>query len=130
MLSVAFMNNIALDGKAGAIRINGPMLFNNFSFYEETALQQARQASLRQWFGVRYSGNNDLIWDYWTPYSWEDVLVLSPNDYDGVNPVELYSTYSGTNKIVVGDDTSLRIDSYKYKIYKDMASTPYIITPL
>ena len=130
MLAVAFMNNIALDGKAGAIRVNGPMIFNNLSFYEETALQQARQASLRQWFGVRYSGNNDLLWNYWTPYSWEDVLVLSPNDYDGVNPVELYSTYSGTNKIVVGDDTKLSINGYKYKVYQDVVSTPFVVTPL
>ena len=130
MLGVAFMNNIALDGKAGAIRINGPMMFNNFSFYEETALQQARQASLRQWLGVKYSGDTELPWDIWNEYDWEYVLTLSPNDYDGVNPVDLYTTYSGTNKIVVGDDTSMRIGSYKYKVYQDVVSTPYTIKPL
>lgn len=141
MLAVAFRNNISFNGKVGSIRINGPFIFNNLSFYEETALQQARAATLRQWFSVKYSIDigedsetfgEDIVlpWNIWDPFNWEQVLVLSTNSYDGVSPVELYTTYSGTNKIVVGDDTVTRFTNYGYKIYKDIGSTPYSIKPL
>lgn len=135
MFAVAFINNLDLDGIVGAIRVNGPMLINNMTFYEETALQQARQASLQQWFGILFNRDQDGVydkvpWAFWDNETWEEVLIYSPNEYDGVNPVELYSTYAGTNKIIVGDSTTLTVGNYEYTIFKDIVSTPYTVTPL
>jgi hypothetical protein len=47
-------------------------------------------------------------------------LVFSSSTYFGVNPADIYKTYTGTNKIIIDDDTPLKINNYEYTNYQNI----------
>lgn len=121
-LGISFANILDISNIAGSIRLNGPLLFNNISYYKSTNLQEVQKVSKRPWFKVKFAGPNELDWDFWTKaYLWQGVLVLSSTSYYGVNPSDIYKTYTGTNKIIVDDETPFRFNLYQYSMYKDIS---------
>jgi hypothetical protein len=108
------------DEKPPVIKITGPMLVNLVSHYKSTNLQEVQNITERPWFKVKYLGTEDLPWDFWqSSYIWQGVLIVSSTSYYGVNPREIYKSFTGTNKIIVDDDRVFGIKSYEYSIYKD-----------
>jgi hypothetical protein len=105
-------------------------MVNNLSYYQETGIQRAKSGSLRQWYGVKFSGQNVRIWDYWNESTWEEVLVISPESYYGVNPEDLYNSYAGTNKIIIGDTKQFTIGNYQYTAYKDIQTQSEVVIPV
>jgi hypothetical protein len=137
MLGLSFGNSIDLDSAIGAIRFTGPIMFNNLSFYEETAFQRQQSALYRQWYGVKNGVDPDtdadpmvLEWDDWNGGTWNDVLVISGVEEYGVSPTDIYSAYTGTNKIIVSDGTGVQLGNYAYTVYKDVVITTQTITPV
>lgn len=134
MLGIAFINNLDFGGTIGAIRITGPILVNNLTFYEETAFQQAQAGVIRQWSGVKTRNVLDvpvgLDWSAWSQSSWQDVLVISPDEYLGISPSEIFNIYTGTNKIIAGDTTSIIFGNYAYSIYQGVVSQAKTVTPV
>ena len=56
--------------------------------------------------------------------------MLSTIDLYGSNPVEIYKTYIGTNKIIVDDSQGMSFDSVKIKVYKDTDWQIQVKTPV
>lgn len=131
MLGFSFANNLNLDNTVGALRINGPILVNNITHYESTNLQEVQNVSVRPWFKVKFLGTNELDWQFWSSaYLWKGVLVLSSTSYYGVNPSDIYKTYTGTNKFIVDDDRLLSFGEYEYNTYKDIVWESAVIRPV
>lgn len=121
-LGISFSNLLDVSGTYGSIKLNGPMLFNNISYYQSTNLQEVQKVSTRPWFRVKRSGPLTLDWEYWVPefFLWEGVLVQSSTSYYGVDPEDVYKSYVGTNKITTGTDKILGIGQCEYNIYQNV----------
>ena len=121
-LGISFSNLLDISGVMGSIKLNGPMLFNNISYYQSTNLQEVQRVSTRPWFKVKRSGPLTLDWDYWLPefFMWNGVLVQSSISYYGVDPEDIYKSYSGTNKIVVESGGLFGIGNCEYNVYRDI----------
>lgn len=122
MLGISFSNTLILNNYVGAFRITGPILVNMLSHYQSTNLQEVQQITTRPWLKVKSSGSLDFDWEYWDmSYIWNGVLVLASRSYYGVDPSDIYKTYTGTNKIIVDDTRALTLNSYEYNVLKDIS---------
>lgn len=122
MLGISFSNSLNLNNYLGSLRITGPILVNMLSHYQSTNLQEVQQITNRPWLKVRESGSLDFDWEYWDlSYIWNGVLVLASRSYYGVDPSDVYKTYTGTNKIIVDDTRALTLNSYEYNVLKDIS---------
>lgn len=129
MLGINFANSLNFNNYSGAIRVTGPILFNNVSHYQATNLQEVQQVSVRPWFKVKGAGSLELDWQYWEAnFLWNGVLVISSTSYYGVNPSDIYKMYTGTNKIIVDDSYELRFSDYQYSVYSDIVWQSKITT--
>jgi len=98
MLGIAFVNPLDMNRRPGAIKVVGPVLFNNLSYYALNRLQEAQRIESTP------------------PYA-----EYSEDNYIGVDMERLYSIYTGTNKIIAGDDLTLSGDQYQYSVYQDLS---------
>ena len=122
MLGISFSNSLNLNNYLGSLRITGPILVNMLSHYQSTNLQEVQQITTRPWLKVKESGSLDFDWEFWDlSYIWNGVLVLASRSYYGVDPSDIYKTYTGTNKIIVDDTRALTLKSYEYNILKDIS---------
>jgi hypothetical protein len=121
-LGISFSNLLDISGVFGSIKLNGPLLFNNISYYQSTNLQEVQKVSKRPWFQVKRSGPLTLDWEYWVPefFLWNGVLVQSSISYYGVDPEDVYKSYVGTNKIITGTDKVFGIGECEYNIYQNV----------
>jgi hypothetical protein len=122
LLGISFSDILNFNSYNGSIMINGPIAFNALSYYETTNLQEVKTVTKRPWARVRFSSDGIFDWEYWNDfYMWDGVLVQSSSSYYGVNPVDLYKSYTGTNKIIVEDDRVFSIQEYEYAVFKDIS---------
>jgi hypothetical protein len=128
MIGITFANSLSFDSYAGALRVVGPASISNMTLFEETSFQRARAGTLRKWLSVRYNGEFDVQWLRWAPETWRTVLVIEPDKYYGVSPRDLYNSYAGTNKIIVGDDTPTRFEGYRYTAYQNIQRSSNIVS--
>ncbi len=136
VIGMRFAEPLKFDNTVGAIRITGPIMVNNISYYESSGVQEIERQSFRIWnqvVGTSYD------WDYWRAkindfgdaYLWYDVLVLSSTQYYGVNPSDIYKAYTGTNKIVAGDSSTLYVGGLlEYNVTKEIDWSSSIVKPL
>jgi hypothetical protein len=131
VLSVSFPESLNFNSYLGSINLTGSALFNNVSYYQSTGIQKIQKSINRPWTRVKNDISNDLDWQYWLDsYTWNGVLVLSTVDLYGSNPVEIYKTYIGTNKIIVDDSQGMLLDSVSIKVYKDTSWQIQVKTPV
>lgn len=123
ILGISFSNILNFNSFVGSIRFNGPIIFNNVSYYQSTNLQEIQRVINRPWFKVKYSGSLELLWDYWLDgaFLWGGVLVVSSTSYYGVNPSDIYKAFTGTNTIVVEDDSIFSIGGYQYSVFQNVS---------
>lgn len=131
-LGINFADSLDFSYFEGAIRLTGPLLFNNISYYQSTNLQEVQNISERPWFRVKVLAGLPLDWEFWNvgPFNWNKVLVLTETSYYGVNPSEVYKSYTGTNKIIVGDDVPISVGNYAYSLYNDIFWNKFIVDPV
>lgn len=136
VISMRFAEPLKFDNTVGAIRVTGPLLVNNISYYESSGIQEVERQSFRLWSQISGISYN---WDYWrqkindfgNAYLWNDVLVISSTQYYGVSPTNIYQAYTGTNKIVAGDSSILYVGGLqKYQITKEIEWSSSIVKPL
>jgi len=115
-LGVSFPKVLDFDSYVGGIRFTGSALVNNISQYKATGLQEIQRNTLRSWF---LASIDNLVWNYWGQnFSWNGVLILSQSNILGVNPSDIYKTYTGTNKIIIDDNVPLKVINYEYNLYQ------------
>jgi hypothetical protein len=121
LLGIGFSDILNFKSYTGSIMINGPIIFNALSYYQTTNLQEVKNVTKRPWARVRFSADGIYEWEYWNDfYMWDGVLVQSSSSYYGVDPEDLYKSYTGTNKIIIEDDSVFGIQGYEYSIFKDV----------
>jgi hypothetical protein len=118
-LGLQFSSALNFDLYIGAINLNGPILFNNISFYQANNLQTIQSFVTRPWLKV-LNNDGEKLWSYWSEnFNWQEALVVSSSELYGVNPTDVYRNYLGTNKIIIDDNEGMTFDSNKMKIYTD-----------
>ena len=131
-LGISFADNLIFSSFEGAIRLTGPLLFNSISYYQSTNLQEVQNVSDRPWFRVKVLSGSTLDWEFWDSpsFNWNKVLVLAEKSFYGVDPSEIYKSYTGTNKVIVGDDTPVTLKDYGYAVYTDVNWVKYVVDPV
>ena len=119
VLGISFAQSLDFDQSSGAIRICGPVVFNNISYYKNPSTSELQSIFTRPWLDVEsFERSSSLDWQYWTmPSVWEEVLVLGKSELYRVKPDSIFEAYMGTNKITVDDGESLSILADTLKIY-------------
>ena len=133
-LGVNFLSSLSFSFFEGAVRLTGPVLFNSISYYQSTNLQEVQNISERPWFRVKVLGSSTqpLLWDFWDSpaFNWNKVLVLSEKSYYGVDPSDVYKSYTGTNKIIVDDERPISLENYSYTIFTDVNWSQFVQDPV
>jgi hypothetical protein len=131
-LGINFLNSLDFSFFEGALRLTGPLLFNSVSYYQSTNLQEVQNISERPWFRVKVLNNEGLDWEFWDrpSFNWNKVLVLSETSYYGVNPSNVYKSYTGTNKIIVDDDRPIKFKDYAYTVFTDVTWNQFVQDPV
>jgi len=131
VLGIRFSQSLSFDSYLGGINLNGPVLFNNISYYQANNLQQVQTNTTRPWLKVKTDGVLNFDWAYWNNnFIWDGVLVISASDLYGVDPSVVYETYIGTNKIIIDDQEGLTVDADNLKVYSDTTWTVRVGTPV
>jgi hypothetical protein len=131
-LGINFADSLEFSYFEGAVRLTGPLVFNSISYYQSTNLQEVQNISERPWFRVKILSGGPLDWEFWHtgPFNWNKVLVLTETSYYGVNPSEVYKSYTGTNKIIVGDNVPISVGNYGYSLYNDIFWNKFTVDPV
>lgn len=131
MLGIGFASILNFNSFVGAIRLTGPMVFNNISQYQSTNLQEVQSTTIRSWLRVKFLGTNELDWSFWeSAYTWRGVLVVSSTSYYGVDPGDIYETYTGTNKFIIDDEREFTLSQYEYSYIGDIRLRRQTIIPV
>ncbi len=130
VIGIACADPMSFNSYVGAVRLTGPLVFNNISYYEKTDVQQIIQQIGRPWSEVLQPVSAPVDWTYWDESTWSEVLNLrSVTEYD-VDPSNIYRAYTGTNKVIAQDDKVLSFSVYEYFAYKDVAWQSQILKPV
>ena len=129
VLGIRFATALDLDSTKGFINLTGPLLYNNISYYQANNIQQLQGFIKRPWSKVLADiTTND--WQYWLDsFNWQQVLVLGSSDLYGVNPSDIYDTYTGANKVVFDDNQGMTFDSDKIKMFQSITWLSSVTTP-
>jgi hypothetical protein len=138
MIGISFADKLIFDGFAGAFRVNGPLLINNFSHYRSSGLQERVYTSYREWKRVMTSiTNGSLSWDYWngpitnnSTFTWNNVLIVGKSSIYGINMSEIFKSYIGTNRLVFDDNAGVKFAKHKFMTYKNIVPVTYTKKPV
>ena len=122
-IGISFLQPLNFSSTLGYVSVTGPIIINNISYYQSTSLQEISSTFDRPWYRVKNVGLQVVDWDFWTPFVWNNVLILVSTSSRGVQPSTIYKTYTGTNKVIVGDgyDKKLSFGLYEYTFHKDIS---------
>lgn len=130
MIGIQFKEPLDFNSMIGYLDITGPLLVHGMSNYRLTSSQDSITSILRTWSQVRtmidkgqagVTNWEDFVQgsDYGI-FTWENVLYIPTQKQYLVDPRTTYKLYTGTNKIIVGDNNRLRFNGYSYKVYNDI----------
>jgi|688.fasta_scaffold01402_44 hypothetical protein len=130
IISIQFANALIYTSEIGAIRLTGPLMFNNIAYYELPSTQTSLSIDYRRW-----SELSDLA-DYWEDLLlvgeglWQDILYISVETSYTIDPSVIYREYTGTNRITVTSGKVLTFGSYKYSLYTDADWRSSVLLPV
>jgi hypothetical protein len=130
IIGIQFAGALVYTSEAGAIRLTGPLLFNNISYYQLPSTQTSLTIEFRRWNQLSDLGEmwEDLIVP--TQLLWQDVLYVSIETSFVVDPATIYREYVGTNRITATSQKDLRFGSYKYSVYADAEWRSSVLLPV
>jgi hypothetical protein len=135
VVGLSFSNAISFDSFLGSFNLNGLGLYNNISYYQANNLQQVQSKIYRPWIKVYEDEDVELTWSSWTgttlePTSWDSLLTVSTSELYSVNPSEVYSTYIGTNKIIIDDQNGMIFDAEKLRVFESVEWSTATVVPV
>jgi hypothetical protein len=133
MLAIVFNSALDFSEYSGAIRMTGPLLFNNLSYYKTRESDEENKSTYRKWFGVSTIDGDPVLWNYWKnglpevdvpsleweiqPFTWKTVLYATLLPSAAIDGEVLYKKFTGTNRFTVDTNSLLRIRNYQYSTY-------------
>jgi hypothetical protein len=146
MIAIVFNSALDFSSASGAIRMTGPLLFNNLSYYKTRESDEVNRSTYRKWFGVSVIDGEGVPWDYWKsgvpeigvpqsewaiqPFTWRTVLYATLLPSAAVDGETLYRKFTGTNRFTVDTDSLLRIRNYKYSAYNATGWQTKVTSPV
>jgi hypothetical protein len=142
LVSLLFNEPVQFDGFAGALRITGPILFDNISQYQTSQLDETSRTVFRRWSAVL--GNNEKWYNWYDSganpeeersgeirdFTWRDVLFISTESSPTVDGRSIYKKYTGVDRIVFDSDTVFKLGKYRYALYSDIVWRTTTTTPV
>lgn len=128
-IGMLFEDPLVFDNYIGYINIFRGATFNNVSHYNYSGLNETTALVARTWGQVLsdewplQEANN--VWEDWlykdesqTEFdNWLSLYVVDSLQKVALTPEEIYKSFTGTNSIIVDDDTSLNIDASSLNIF-------------
>lgn len=123
-LSIGFPKKLDFSGLTGNIKFTGTgTLFNNISFYKVDKTLSGQQIVMKLWTDISAVGT-------WAQVkalgNWVDVSTKSQDVSYALDPISIYKTFIGTNKIIADSDPyagKIKMKSYEYAVYQNVQST-------
>jgi hypothetical protein len=117
VLSVSFTGLLDFDQYTGRININGPLTYNNISYYLATNLELTQRSLIRTWGQAK-----EQLWDYWeNTFTWDQVLTITTTSSYDIDPTAIYERYVGTNRIIVDDEVDgILVNPEEINVYGDI----------
>ena len=131
VLGIAFTELLSFDQYTGRLNLNGPLTYNNISYYLATNLEQDQRVEVRSWSEVKDDGVS-RTWDYWeNSFTWSQVKIISTINQYSIDPGAIYEKYVGTNRTIVDDGVDgVLFNPDILKIYGDVEWTTSIQIPV
>lgn len=130
-IGIAFNPPLPFNFTLGELNITSPFLFNNISYYQATDLEKKQSLIARRWIDVLVEGSETLDWQYWfNDFTWEGMLIAGTSRLYGVDPVSIYNTYIGTNRIIIDDEEGMSLDDDTIRVYQDTSWSISVGTPV
>ena len=117
VLSVSFTGLLDFDQYTGRININGPLTYNNISYFLATNLELTQRSLIRTWGQTK-----EQLWDYWeNTFTWDQVLTINTTSSYDIDPTAIYERYVGTNRIIVDDEVDgILVNPEEINVYGDI----------
>lgn len=121
VIGIAFTELLDYSQYTGRLILNGPMTYNNISYYLATNLEQKQRIEVRTWGQVKENPTS-ILWDYWqNSFEWNTVKVVNATNVYAIDPSAIYDKYVGSSRIVVDDNIDgIWIKPDQIKVYNDM----------
>ena len=134
------MNNFS-----GSLSLLFGCTYSNISFFKSTGLNEFGVTIARTWEDVLYGDQeidpgNIVDWQSWydengvleIPNKWKDVYVLEEARQFSTTPKEIYATYTGTNIIVIDDNTGMSVQNDQFSVFSSVIwfEPSYILKPV
>jgi len=130
-IGISFLTSLVYNSYLGSINLTGLALFNNIAYYQANSLQEVESRTFRPWYKVLTDGITTFDWQFWNNnFTWDGMLVIGSSEFYGINPLDIYKTYIGTNKIIVDDGEGLVYQPEKLKIYAEVEWLSTVATPV
>jgi hypothetical protein len=140
---MAFAEPIDLSNQSEFLSLLHGCNFDNISFFKSTGLNEFNVTIPKIWDDILY-GQPDtdppsiVDWEYWyddngslaIPNRWKDVYVLEETTQFSTTPSEIYSTYCGTNIVVVDDNTGMSIVDDDFTMFADQTWLKVVDKPV
>jgi hypothetical protein len=124
--SIAIAPSIPFDfsGSLGAIRILPGMRIGAISHFRMSSNDKALYDSFTQLSApvLRSTSNQSFYWARKTG-------AFSSRQF-GADPKEVYQSYTGTNRLVIGDESITRFGQYTYAIYNKLSPVSITSVPI
>ena len=119
MINIKFVNLIDLGGSTlGSIDFTGPFVINNINSYRINYKNEGDRVFYNNWLEV---STLYASWNYVNDISWSNVSVQVSSTIPGIDPLKIYNTYLGNNRLVVDSSiVPLKTNEYKYSIYQNL----------
>jgi hypothetical protein len=129
-IGIVFATYVDVSGHEGSMKITGPITMDNISVYAANRLQQVQITNERSWARVESPVLGNVDWVFWTPYIWNEVLIMSSRSFYGINPEDIYQLYTGTNRLIVDDGEKIRTRYYQYKVINTTSTSNLVVKPV
>lgn len=129
-IGIVFATYVDVSGHEGSMKITGPITMDNISVYAANRLQQVQITNERSWARVESPVLGNVDWVFWTPYIWNEVLIMSSRSFYGINPEDIYQLYTGTNRLIVDDGEKIRTRYYQYKVINTTSTSNLVVNPV
>ena len=135
-IGIRITEHFDIAGQTAKLKISGPMLLNNISYFQLKAGDEASSImTISRWIGVLYNGNASQTWNAHSSSTWGAKLTISASatEINGLEIDDVYKSFAGTSKIIAAYDATdkkLKTKSYGYIVYIGSSTDTVTSSPL
>ncbi len=135
-VGIRLTEHFDIAGQTARLKISGPMLLNNISYFQLKAGDEASSImTISRWINILYDGYALQTWNAYTSSTWGAELTISASatEINGLEIDDVYKSFAGTSKIIAAYDATdkkLKTKSYGYIVYIGSSTDTVTTSPL